>query len=145
MTLIELKKGLIELLQTIFPDYNYYSMEVVEDYDRPCFFTQLKPTNTQAKNYNTKNNQMTFYIDYLQEQIDEVDMLETIDKLRNLFELSVRIKDRSIDVEGFDWDFVGTKRNILEVSIDLQWDEKIEHLDNSPLIESVEMHNEMEE
>ena len=72
-------------------------------------------------------------------------MLETIDKLRNLFELSVRIEDRSIDVEGFDWDFVGTKRNILEVSIDLQWDEKIEHLDNAPLIESVEMTNEMEE
>ena len=145
MTLIELKKGLIELMQTVFPNHNYYSMEVVEDYDRPCFFTQLKPTNTMAKNYNKKNNQMTFYIDYLQEQIDEVDMLETIDKLRNLFELSVRIEDRSIDVEGFDWDFVGTKRNILEVSIDLQWDEKIEHLDNAPLIESVEMTNEMEE
>ena len=39
MTLIDVKKALLDLLKSEFPDYKYYSTDVIEAYDRPCFFT----------------------------------------------------------------------------------------------------------
>ena len=35
MTLIDVKKALLDLLKSEFPDYKYYSTDVIEAYDRP--------------------------------------------------------------------------------------------------------------
>lgn len=59
MTLLEVKKGLLARMKEAFPTskYKYYSMAVSEGFQRPCFFTQLKPTDTSPRNYNTRNMQ----------------------------------------------------------------------------------------
>lgn len=147
MTLAELKKGLLELMSTIYPntEYKYYAMDVVEGFQRPCFFTQLKPVDTDPNNYNTRNNKLTFYIDYFQLEVDEADMLDKIDKLRNLFGLSINISNRAVKVSGYEWDFVGTERNVAEIRVDLQWSDLIPHDRTAPLIEHVETEIETEE
>lgn len=147
MTLTELKKGLLELMSTIYPntEYKYYAMDVVEGFQRPCFFTQLKPVDTDPNNYNTRNNKLTFYIDYFQLEVDEADMLDKIDRLRNLFGLSINIHNRAVKVSGYEWDFVGTERNVAEIRVDLQWSDQIPHYRTAPLIEHVETEIETEE
>ena len=147
MTLAELKKGLLSHMMTIFPKdrYKYYSMDVIEGYDRPCFFTQLKPVDTAPHNYNSRNNVLTFDINYFSEEVDELEMLTVVDQLRDLFGLAVKIGDRAVKVDNFEWDFVGTDRNILEVSIDVQWSDKIEHAETDDIVESVETNTRMEE
>lgn len=129
MTLAEIKKSLLEYMKSLFPadKYKYYSMAVVEDFDRPCFFTQLKPVETDPQNYNSRNNILTFYINYFQAEVDEMDMLEKIEQLRNTFGLAVKIGTRAVKVGNFGWDFVGTDRNVAEISFDIQWMDKIEH------------------
>lgn len=147
MTLAEIKKGLLSHMQTSFPcdKYKYYSMDVVEGFDRPCFFTQLKPVDTAPQNYNSRNNVLTFYINYLQTEIDEFEMLETIDKIRNLFGLAVKIGDRAVKVDNFEWDFIGKDRNVVEISVDIQWMDKIEHEITEQIVESVQTNTNMEE
>lgn len=147
MTLAELKKGLLSHMMTIFPSdkYKYYSMDVIEGIERPCFFTQLKPVDTDPQNYNSRNNLLTFYINYLQTEIDEIDLLEKIDQLRNLFGLAVKIGDRAVKVNSFEWDFIGTNRNIAEISVDIQWMDKFERAETEQIIESVQTNTRMEE
>ena len=107
-------------MMTKFPaeQYTYYSQMVVEGYERPSFFTQLKPISMEPVNYNSRKNHVTFYIDYMQEIADEVDALEVIMKIMDLFGTDVRVGDRSVDVTGFDYEFIGSKRNIPEMTID---------------------------
>lgn len=147
MTLKELKAGLLALLQTKYPAdrYHYYSMAVVEGYERPCFFTQIKPVTADPSNYNSRLNQATLYINILQEEVNEAKMLDMIYDIRELFGLYVSIGDRAVDVTGFDWDFVGTDRNIPELSIDLEWMDVIEHRVTESVMESVDFTTELEE
>lgn len=147
MTLAELKKGLLTLMKSVFPEneYHYYSMDVMEDYDRPCFFTTLKPVDTDPANYNSRNNIVTFYIDYFQEEVDELNLLNTIDKLRDLFGLFVNIEGRAVKTSGFEWDFVGAERYTAEIKVDFQWMDRIEHVQPEEMIESVYTNTEMED
>jgi hypothetical protein len=146
MTLKELKAGLLARLQTKYPadQYHYYSMAVVEGYERPCFFTQVKPTLSDPENRSSRKNQVTLYINFLQKEVNEAEMLDMIEGIRDLFGLYVQINDRAVDVTGFDWDFVGTDRNIPELSVDLEWMDNIGHEDTEPTIESVQTTTEME-
>ena len=136
MTLIEVRKGLNNLLSTIFPksEYRYYGADVTEGYQRPCFFTQLQPVQMRAENYNTYFNQVTFYINYIQEEVNEADMLKKAEAIRELFQIYVKIGDRALDVTSFEFDFTGTEKNILEISIDLEWMDHIEHKTDQPIM-----------
>ena len=78
MTLLEVKKGLLAKMKEAFPasKYKYYSTAVSEGFQRPCFFTQLKPTDTSPRNYNSRNMQATLYITFFQRSVDEAESLE---------------------------------------------------------------------
>lgn len=145
MTLTELKAGLVELLKTKYPKCKYYSTAVVENYSRPCFFTQLKPVDTGAENYNSRKNRMVFYITYMPERADEAETLHVIGELRDLFGLYVKIAGRVVYVENFDWNYIGTDRNIPEMSVELYWLDRIEHNTDAPVIEQVVTSKKMEE
>lgn len=120
-------------------------MAVSEGFDRPSFFTQIKPVEMNPTNYNSRYNRVTFYIDYMQKSVDEVDALDTIQKLRDLFGLAAEIGNRAVKVVSFDYDFIGTERNIPEISIDFEWMDRIEHVVNEPLMESAEINRKLEE
>ncbi|MBD5089512.1 MAG: hypothetical protein HDT30_12025 [Clostridiales bacterium] len=136
MTLIEVKKGLNEALQTLYqpPKYQFYGVDIVEGYQRPCFFTKLQSIQMRPENYNTYFNQVAFYITYMQKEVDEVDMMKKIEEIKELFNLYIKVGKRTLDVTGFDYDFIGNDKNILEISIDLEWMDRIEHKTNQPLM-----------
>jgi hypothetical protein len=81
----------------------------------------------------------------MQEELDEADMLDKVEEIRNLFVLYVKIGDRAVDVTGFDFDYVGTDRNILEISLDIEWCDEIKHETNEPTMESLVFSKETEE
>jgi hypothetical protein len=145
LKLKEVKTGIVTLIKSKFPSIKIYSMSVVENMKRPAFCMQLKPTQTEPSNFNTRRNQMTLYIDYFQKVVDEGDILDVIDDLRDLFGLSIQIGDRAIDVTAFDWDYIGTDRNVPEISIDLEWSDRIVHEVTEPLMESMALNENLEE
>lgn len=147
MTIAEVKAGLLAKMQTIFPEskWKYYGMDVVEGFERPCFFTQLKLVDSSPSNFNSRNIQATFYINVMQKSIDEADALDLIQRLQDLFGLAVRIGDRAVHVTNMDYDFIGTDRNIPEISFDLEWGAEISHKENLPLMESAEIKQNMED
>lgn len=149
MTIAEVKKGLLDQMKTVFPEqkYTYYSQAVVEGFRRPSFFTQIKLVDADLLNYNSRLIRAALYIDYMQESTDEADSLDVIQKIKEVFGLAVRIGDRAVHVTGIDWDFIGAERNILEISVDIEWGERIEHgtKETLPIMESAEFNTRMEE
>lgn len=146
MTLLELKKALIQKMQTLYPstEYRYYGVEVVEGYVKPAFFTQLKPITMDFANKNSTENVLTFYITYFQKQTDEADMLRKVDEIRELFGQYLQVCGRAVDITDFSFDYVGNDRNILEISFDLEFFGKLEHGTDAEIISAVETRIEME-
>lgn len=141
MTLVEVKKALLELMQTIFPKerYTYYAASVVENYKRPSFFTSLTPVNMEPCNLNTRNNIFTFHITYMQERVNEEEALLFVEKIRDLFGLCVIVGKRGIDVTEFQYDFIGSDGNIPQISITLEWMESIFRDNDAPVMEQAEL------
>lgn len=142
-----MKAGLLKLLETEYPKetYKYYSMAVVENYERPCFFTQLLPVDMRPENYNSRKNEVVFYITILLEKADEARMLDMIQHIRDLFGLNVMVRDKSVNVTDFDWNYTGKDRNIPEIAVSLMWFDRIEHKNSAPVVEQVVTNNELEE
>lgn len=120
-------------------------MAVTENFQRPCFFTQLKPYEMSPTNYNSRAIKATFYIDYFQETADEAEALEVIDKLIETFDLGVQIDDRFVDVISTNYDFIGSDKNVPEISIDIEWSNKISHEEDLPMMESAKINKEIME
>ena len=145
MTIKEVKAGLNALLASKYPEIKLYSKAVVEGYKQPCFFTQIEPITMENRTKTTRYNLVTFHIGYMQEILDEADILDKVEEIRNLFGQYVKIKDRAVDVTEFDFDYVGTDRNILEISLDIEWFDKIEHETNEQTMKSLVFFKETEE
>lgn len=134
MNYTQLKAGLNAHLQTVYPmvsddpeaiTYNYYGIEIVEGYTTPCFFTRLETGESRLANKSTLYHRLTYSIMYFPTNIDEVDLMSKVDTIRDLFQLGVTIntgdETRVVDCIGFDWGFGGTERDILEMSVDLEY------------------------
>ena len=134
MNYTQLKAGLNAHLQSVYPmvaddpkvmTYNYYGLEIVEGYTTPCFFTRLETGESRPANKSTLYHRLTYSIMYFPTDIDEVDLMEKVDTIRSLFELGVNItagdEKRNVSCIGYDWGFGGSDRDILEISVDLEY------------------------
>ena len=139
MTVFEVKKALVEKLNAAFPNVNIYAREVIEDYKRPAIFTTLKPVLVEPINYNSQNNQYCFYIDYIAKTDIEVEALKIVQQVHDLCGLYIKVGKRTVNVTGFDFEFIGKTKDKLEIAVDLQWTDKIKHeAEDVPLIERVQ-------
>ena len=135
MNYVSVKKGFIDKLKTLFPNVTFYAGDVVEGYQRPCMFTKLIIVSDTSENYNSERINASFIITYLQEYIDEVDMLNAIDSIKDSFRLGFTIETNNeskfINVFDIDTDLVGPQGNVLQVTIDCVWLNDIAHASSS--------------
>ena len=150
MTYSEVKAGLNAKLQTIFPmvtedplvqTYEYYGLEVVEGYTRPCFFTRLETGESRPINKYALYHRLTYSILYLPAEINEIDIMQKVDEIRNLFELGCYIQTatetRYVDCVGFDWGYGGAEQDILEISIEIEYQTNITKPGSDELMQEV--------
>ena len=79
------------------------------------------------------------YIDYFQEVKDEADLYDTANTIRDALGWSYPVGDDYINVTEFDWDFVGSERNIIEMNITLEYFDAIDNDEHAELIEDVDI------
>lgn len=138
MTISDVKVRCLELIKTAYPSYKYYSNAVVEKIERPSFVTQIRPIIMGPVNYNSRNNVVALTVTYFQKVASEPDALKVIQTIRDLFGLAVRVRledeTRAVKVTEFEYDFIGTERNIPQITITMEWMDVIAHPDDSELM-----------
>lgn len=147
MTISDVKVRCLELIKTAYPSYKYYSNAVVEKIERPSFVTQIRPIIMEPVNYNSRNNVVALTVTYFQKVASEPDALKVIQTIRNLFGLAVRVRledeNRAVKVTEFEYDFIGTERNIPQITITMEWMDVISHPDDSELMENLTLNEEL--
>lgn len=142
MTLVDLKRAIIALLKENFPNHNFYSGARVEAINRPAFFTRLTASSDIPANYHTRHANYVLTIDYFQNEGDEVDGLETMQKIRDIFGLYLYVEcenagSRIVYVGEWSYEYIGQSKNVLQGSVNLEWFNRIDHPDNADTMESI--------
>lgn len=145
MTLKEVEERVLAMLKAEFPGMTFYGNSVVEKMTRPCMFLQWRPVDMAPTNYNSRENKLSMHITYHQKVKSDSDVLEKADRIRDMFGLSFCVDDRAVKVENFDFNWNGQEQNIPQISIDLEWKDKINHPTDVPIMEHVGITNTIKE
>lgn len=126
ISIVDLKAALNGVIQNKYgSSYKYYGIEITEGYEKPSFFTQLLPVNLNPITTNFSEKRFSFIITYFSKKVDEEDALTKVSELMDAFGLKVKVKDRYVNVSEFEYEFVGEKSNILQMSLNVSFMDEI--------------------
>lgn len=139
MRLTDIKAACIALIQTAYPstEYRYYSSAVVEQYTRPCFFTDLFVDPAEPASQSVRHNSGTFQIEFLQDRIDEYAALRFVERVRDLFGFAVKVGDRYVKVLESEYDYDGADENVATVTFTLDWYDYVREPAGEPVMQDV--------
>ena len=109
------------------------------------YVLQWRPVDMAPTNYNSRENKLSMYITYHQKVKSDSDVLDKADRIRDMFGLSFYVNDRAVKVENFDFNWNGQEQNIPQISIDMEWKDKINHPTDAPIMEHVGIINTIKE
>lgn len=121
MKQVAIKKAINSLLKGRYPEHKVYGKEVREGYQAPCFFTEILDKGEKAGSKNYSSGGFTLLITYFQKKINELDQLEMVDEIQDLFGLTFVVGTRILTVGEYSYDFVGEYSDILQISIEFDY------------------------
>lgn len=132
------------LLQSIYAisDYKYYGHEISSGYETPCFFVDIIPKDYLYNYKKFAHRVFTIMITYFQKIPNEIDNLTKADEITELFGYCFPVMDRKIPIVDSNYMFVGDKKNILQVNIEVDCYETIEKSDTCKIASELNLNNE---
>ena len=136
---VEIKKAVNELLKGRYPppQYKIYGKEIKEGYDAPCFFTEILDRGGKGETKNFAKGGFTIKITYFQAEKNELDQLEKVDEIKDLFGLIFCVGDRKLTIGDFSHDYIGEYQDILQISIEIDYKENTQKGDMAPIAEEI--------
>ena len=119
------------------PQYKIYGKEIREGYDVPCFFTEILDRGSRAETRNFTKGGFTVKITYFQTAKNELDQLEKVDEIKDLFGLFFCVGDRKLTVGEFSHDYIGEYQDILQISIEIDYKENTQKEDAAPVAREI--------
>lgn len=130
ITEMDIKKRLIELMATKWPKkkYRYYLREVYDAYRMPCFFILVDLDDESPSGAFVVEKSYTIRIEYWESGHKEEKTAEIVDGMRELFlsqgnrrYFTLHIDDRYLEVRNFNYDYVGSRLEVPEISFRLEF------------------------
>lgn len=131
ITPLDIRTSALDLLKRKYPKYKRYGNEVVEGFDKPSFFVSIMPIANSNTSVNFKFYSYSIMITYFQKEPHEIDNLTKAAEIETLFGYQMKVKDRLINITDYSYDFVGNNKNILQITIDVEFYDDIDKKDNS--------------
>lgn len=119
------------------PQYKIYGKEIKEGYDAPCFFTEILDRGSRAETRNFAKGGFTIKITYFQAEKNELDQLEKVDEIKDLFGLIFCVGDRKLTIGDFSHDYIGEYQDILQINIEIDYKENTQKEDTAPVAREI--------
>lgn len=145
ITPIDIKKSIVSALKEKYKRLPIYGADVKEGLKMPSFFVQLLPSTVETENINSFRSDYLLVITYFQKTKDEADMLKCAFTIQQMFAKRFRVKDRSLEVKDFNYDFTGEHDDILQINITLSYLDAWEKEEKEPQMKELLMNSELEE
>ena len=119
------------------PQYKIYGKEIKEGYDAPCFFTEILDRGGKGETKNFAKGGFTIKITYFQAEKNELDQLEKVDEIKDLFGLIFCVGDRKLTIGDFSHDYIGEYQDILQINIEIDYKENTQKEDTAPVAREI--------
>lgn len=119
------------------PQYKIYGKEIKEGYDAPCFFTEILDRGSRAETKNFAKGGFTVKITYFQTAKNELDQLEKVDEIKDLFGLFFCVGDRKLTTGEFSHDYIGEYQDILQINMEIDYKENTQKEDTAPIAREI--------
>ena len=125
MKFVDIKVSINSLIKSRYhePEYKIYGKEIKEGYQTPSFFTEIIDGGRKIDTKNFASGSFTIKITYFPKKVSELDQLQKVDEIKDLFGKSIVIRDRRLIVGSYSYDFIGEYSDILQISIDFDYKE----------------------
>lgn len=143
LSVIDVIRGLTELISEKYPNYPVCDMDIDENYPRPSYFVDVEDVNTSwvATDYikESSNIQIVFFAENRYEGF--LDLLDMKNNLTVLFDEPLYISDETseyyVSLLTTNSDLYKQDK-VLTFNIQAELIQKIERVDNSPYMEQLE-------
>lgn len=143
LSVIDVIRGLTELISEKYPNYPVCDMDIDEDYPRPSYFIDVEDVNTSwvATDYikESSNIQIVFFAENRYEGF--LDLLDMKNNLTVLFDEPLYISDETseyyVSLLTTNSDLYKQDK-VLTFNIQADLIQKVERVDNSPYMEELE-------
>jgi hypothetical protein len=141
MKLTDLKLAVNSLLKSKYkePDYKIYGKEIKEGYQTPSFFAEIVDGGDKAETKNFSSGRKTIKITYFQKETNELDQLQKVDEIKDLFGLVFLVGNRKITVGEFSHDYIGEYSDILQISIEFDYKENTSMKETQEVADTLNM------
>ena len=123
--LLEVKKSCNAALKEAFPDFKIYGTDVREGMKLPSFYTEIVPYTLNYESINLVRQKCGFKITLLEKTPNEEFQISVFEKIRKVFHLKVRIKEKLVTVDSVEFDYIGAENNIFQITVRFQWFDSI--------------------
>ena len=123
--LLEVRKSCNAALKEAFPDFTIYGTDVREGMKLPSFYTEMVPYTLNYESINLVRQKCGFKITLLEKTPNEEFQLSVFEKIRKVFHLKVRIKEKLVTVDSVEFDYIGAENNIFQITVHFQWFDSI--------------------
>lgn len=123
--LLEVKKSCNAALKEAFPDFKIYGTDVREGMKLPSFYTEIVPYTLNYESLNLVRQTCGYKITLLEKTPNEELELSVFEKIRKAFHLKVRLKDKLVNVDSVESDYIGAENNIFQITVHFQWFDSI--------------------
>lgn len=142
LSVIDIIRGLTELISEKYPNYPVCDMDIDEDYPRPSYFIDVEDVNTSwvATDYikESSNIQIVFFAENRYEGF--LDLLDMKNNLTVLFDEPLHISDETseyyVSLLTTNSDLYKQDK-VLTFNIQASLIQKVERVDNSPYMEEL--------
>lgn len=123
------------LLKAEYPDIKRYGSDTVDGAKTPYFFVEAVDGPSTPSGLNFRHRTCNLKITYIPGTINQHENLMMANALQEKFGLSFKVKDRRLDVQSYTYDFIGTSRNILQITVAFNWHDNMYAPDDTELME----------
>ena len=130
------------LLKSKYPTFTTHNHETKEGFSKPSFFVSIIPITNSNDSINFKSKAFTIVITYFQSKVDKIENMQKADEIIELFGYFITVNGRNIRVTDSDYELVGEKTNILQVSVNIEYLQANERTETSKVAQSLSLNEE---
>lgn len=141
MKLKDFKRACNDLLSGAFDgQYPIYGTAVKDGYKRPSFFTELLPRSMRPLSQSITELGLTYKFTFLEQTHSESTCLDIVATTAEVFGIKIKAAGRWFTVESYDYEFIDTNHDILQVTIDFATVKAVtKRTDTEDLIREIDM------
>lgn len=138
MNIADVHKSIAETIKSTF-NIPCYARDTKEGGNKPCFFLEINPDSIQRDTKHYDDYSLQIELTYVDTKRNDELFYQIIDTMKELYKHYIKVNDRHLHVNNFDYNYVGDNDEQLAFQIDTRFKDFNITQDNNELMGTLDL------